>query len=96
MATGEGKLRTSLGELAIDGEFQGEVRVAVRPEEIVLGKGPLRGRVLGCEYDGQAWRCRLLVGDAEVAAFHEAALETGSEIALTPPASARVVLREEA
>ena len=95
-AAGEGKLHTSLGELSVDGAVEGEVRVAVRPEEILLGEGPLRGRVLGCEYDGMAWRCRLQVGDAEVAARHDVPLEAGSEIALTPPASSRAVLREEA
>lgn len=95
-SAGEGKLHTPLGELSVEGSVEGEVRIAVRPEEILLGDGPLRGRVLGCEYDGTAWRCRLQVGDAEVAARHDVPLEAGTEIALTPPVTSRAVLREEA
>ena len=90
-----GEIDTPLGALVVEGDARGTVRVAIRPDEISLGEGPVRGRVVACEFAGGPWRCRIDVGGTEVAALHDRYLETGAEVSLTPPAAPRRVLREE-
>jgi len=96
-ATGDGSIETILGRLSLAAPgAEGEVVVAVRPEEIELGSGPVMGRVVACEFAGGPWRCRVSVGEAEVAALSGRPLRAGDEVALTPPVTPRKPLREDA
>lgn len=89
-------VETVLGALPLQSRAEGAIRVAVRPEEIRVGEGPVRGKVVACEFAGEKWRCRISVDDrAELYALHDRALRPGEEVALTPPATARQVLRRE-
>ncbi|MHC4973394.1 MAG: ABC transporter ATP-binding protein [Planctomycetota bacterium] len=89
-------VETVLGQLPLASPANGAIRVAVRPDEIRVGEGPARGRVVACEFAGGAWRCRIVVGDhAELLALHDQPLRPGEEVALTPPATARQVLALE-
>ena len=90
----DGTVETALGALAISGAAAGNVRVAVRPDEISVGEGPVTARVIACEFAGGRWRCRLMVGETEVAALHDAPLRAGDEVAITPPATPRAALEE--
>jgi ABC-type sugar transport system ATPase subunit len=89
-------VRTALGPLPLALAASGKVRVAVRPDEVRVGAGPVHGRVLACEFAGGPWHCRIAVGGAEVLGLCDRALEPGSEVALTPPSTPRTVLREDA
>ncbi|MHC4932086.1 MAG: ABC transporter ATP-binding protein [Planctomycetota bacterium] len=96
-AAGDGSIETDLGRLHLaEPGGEGEVVVAVRPEEIELGRGPVTGRVVACEFAGGPWRCRVAVGETEVAAHSEHPLRAGDEVALTPPATPRTILKEDA
>jgi len=86
---------TALGDLVLSAGATGPVLVAVRPDEITVGAGPVQGRVVACEYAGGGWRCRIAVGDTEVAALHDAPLESGRDVSLTPPTTPRHVLSED-
>ncbi|MHC4956231.1 MAG: ABC transporter ATP-binding protein [Planctomycetota bacterium] len=94
-----GRVETDLGSLAIDGnanvQAEGQVLVALRPDEIRLGEGPVTGRVVGCEFAGGPWHCRIAVGDSVVTALHDRPIAIGEAIALTPPGSPRPVLEED-
>ncbi len=92
----DGTVDTVLGRLRLLAPARGRVRVAVRPDEVRLGAGPLRGTVIGCEFAGGPWRCRLRVGDEEVAALSREPLRAGDSVALAPPDAPRTVLREGA
>ncbi|MFQ5844489.1 MAG: ATP-binding cassette domain-containing protein, partial [Planctomycetota bacterium] len=74
----------------------GRAVVALRPEEITLGEGSVRGTVRDCEFAGGRWRCRLRVGEVELVALHDAHLEPGTEIGLRPAAEPRTALKETA
>ncbi|MHC4548123.1 MAG: ABC transporter ATP-binding protein [Planctomycetota bacterium] len=87
-------VETPLGRLALTRPAQGTIRVAVRPDEIRVGDGAVRGRVVACEFAGGPWRCRIAVGDAELYALHDRSLAPGEEVALTPPSTPRQVLEE--
>ena len=69
--------------------------VAVRPDEIVVGQGPVAGRVVACEFLGGSWRCRVTVGADEVAVLHDQPLTPGQDVQLSTPAGSRQVLRVE-
>jgi ABC-type sugar transport system ATPase subunit len=90
-------VETALGPLPLASPAHGAIRVAVRPDEIRIGEGPARGRVVACEFAGGRWRCRIAVGSeqTELLALHDSPLQPGEEVALTPPASAREVLSAE-
>jgi ABC-type Fe3+/spermidine/putrescine transport system ATPase subunit len=89
-------VETALGPLPLASPATGAIRVAVRPDEIRVGEGPARGKVVACEFAGGRWRCRIVVGDhAELLALHDQPLRPGEEVALTPPATARQVLALE-
>jgi len=90
----DGTVRTALGRLALAEPAQGPVRVAVRPEEIVLGEGAVEGRVVACEFAGDFWRCRIAVGETEIAALNPGPLAAGTKVRLAPPASPRRALGE--
>ncbi|MHC4223390.1 MAG: ABC transporter ATP-binding protein [Planctomycetota bacterium] len=96
-AARDGSIETVLGRLSLATPgTEGDVVVAVRPEEIELGSGPVTGKVVACEFAGGPWRCRVSVGETEVAAHSERPLRAGDEVALTPPVTPRRVLREDA
>ena len=99
-ATGGAEVDTDLGRLPLTESASGSVLVSLRPDEIRLGKirlggGSIRGTVVGCEYAGGPWHCRIAVGDSIVTALHEVALTVGEEVALTPPATPRALVRED-
>jgi hypothetical protein len=71
------------------------VRVAVRPDEVKLGAGSVKGTVVGCEFAGGPWRCRIRVGEEEVAAYSATPLKAGETVSLAPPDSPRTPLSEE-
>jgi len=71
------------------------VLLALRPDEIQLGEGPVSGTVIGCEFAGGPWHCRVAVGESVVTALHDRAIAVGETIALTPPASARPIVKED-
>jgi len=85
---------TALGPLALAEPASGEVLVSVRPDEISLGGGTVEGRVVACEFAGGAWRCRVAVGETEVAALHDRPLEAGATVRLRPPDAPRQPLEE--
>lgn len=89
----DGAVQTALGSLALEGDASGPVVVSVRPDEIAVGSGPVTGRVIACEFAGGRWRCRIAVGDTEVAALHDRALAAGDEVSLAPPTTPRRQLR---
>lgn len=95
-AAGDGTIETALGTLRLAQPLQGEHVVAVRPEEIRLGCGDVRGRVIACEFAGGSWRCRIRVGDAEVAALRETPIAAGEEVLLQPPDTPRATLEDDA
>jgi ABC-type Fe3+/spermidine/putrescine transport system ATPase subunit len=92
----DGTVETVLGRLKLSAPARGRVRVAVRPDEVRLGAGPIRGTVVGCEFAGGPWRCRLRVGEEEVAALSAEPLKTGATVSLAAPDTPRTALREDA
>ena len=90
-------VETALGRLPLASQARGAIRVAVRPDEIRVGEGPVRGKVVACEFAGGRWRCRIALGSeqAELYALHDRPLRPGKEVALTPPVTARQVLAME-
>ncbi len=91
-----GSVVTALGTFPLDGEREGPVRVALRPDEVQLASDGIAGLVVACEFAGGPWRCRVAVGDEEVAALAERAWEPGSPVRLRPPATPRTPLTEDA
>jgi len=92
----DGTVETALGRLKLKEPATGRVRVSVRPDEVRLGAGTVQGTVVGCEFAGGPWRCRLRVGEEEVAALSAEPLRTGEAVLLTPPDTPRMALREDA
>ncbi len=92
----DGTVETALGRLKLAGAARGRVRIAVRPDEVRLGRGPVRGTVVGCEFAGGPWRCRIRVGEEEVVALSSEPLRTGDSVDLSPPDTPRTALREDA
>jgi len=92
-----GVAETPLGRVSFTGASPegGTVLLPFRPEEMTMGEGPVVASVVACEFAGGPWRCRLRAGDAEIAAFSREHLPAGSEVRLRPPATPRIVLREE-
>jgi len=88
-------VETALGRLALKSPAHGAIRVAVRPDEILLGKGPAKGKVIACEFAAGRWLCRIAVGEDQLYALHDQPLRPGEEVALTPPATPRQVLAME-
>ncbi|MHC4940468.1 MAG: ABC transporter ATP-binding protein [Planctomycetota bacterium] len=86
---------SALGPVPLRSSAEGAVLVAVRPDEVTVGKGALTGTVVGCEFAGGPWQLRVAIGETVVAANHETAIPLGEEVALTPPASARAVVKED-
>ena len=93
----DGMAETVLGRLALTEAVDAgrTVQVAVRPDEIVVGQGPISGRVVACEFLGGSWRCRVTVGPDEVAVLHDQPLAPGQDVQLSTPAGSRQVLRVE-
>jgi len=91
----DGSVATALGTLALDGGREGPVRIAVRPDEVQLASDGIAGVVVACEFAGGPWRCRVAVGDEEVAALSDCAREPGSRVGLRPPATPRTPLLED-
>ena len=93
----DGLAETVLGRLALAESVEAgrTVHVAVRPDEIVVGQGPVAGRVVACEFLGGSWRCRVTVGADEVAVLHDQPLTPGQDVQLSTPAGSRQVLRVE-
>jgi ABC-type sugar transport system ATPase subunit len=91
----DGGVETPLGRLAIEGDARGDVVVAVRPDEVVLGEGDVPGTVVACEFAGGPWRCRVRVGPAEVYALSDRARHAGDQVLLAPPAAARRALEDD-
>ena len=94
----DGLLETVVGRLPLEsGPGVGErALVALRPEEITLGSGDVRGTVAACEFAGGAWRCRVHVGETELVALHASYIEPGTETMLQPSSTLRRALREDA
>lgn len=94
----DGVAETALGRLLVPaGSAVGaRLLLPVRPEELRIGSGDVRARVVACEFAGGPWRCRLRAGDLEIAALSEGPLATGSEVRLAPPESPRIPVTEEA
>ncbi|MGQ0613034.1 MAG: ABC transporter ATP-binding protein [Planctomycetaceae bacterium] len=94
----DGRLATPLGPLALEepSPAGSPLLVAIRPEEIALDGGGVPGRVLGCEFAGGRWRCRIAVGDAEVFAHNDARLAPGEAVGVRPPRTPRRALEEDA
>jgi iron(III) transport system ATP-binding protein len=92
----DGTVETALGVLRLREPARGRVRVSVRPDEVRIGAGPVRGTVIACEFAGGPWRCRVRVGDEEVAALSDAPLRAGDAVSLAGPDSPRTALREDA
>jgi len=90
----DGTVDTALGRLPLAEPAEGPMRVAVRPDEITLGEGEVKGRVVACEFAGESWRCRIAVGATEVAALNSDQLATGAEVRLLPPSAPRRQLGE--
>lgn len=95
-ARGDGTVETALGVLRLREPARGRVRVSVRPDEVRIGAGPVRGTVVACEFAGGPWRCRVRVGDEEVAALSDAPLRAGDAVSLAGPETPRSALREDA
>jgi len=91
----DGYAQTDLGALMVNDGAEGAVLLALRPDEIRLGDGPVRGTVVGCEFAGGPWHCRVAIGNSVVTARHDHALAMGTSIALTPPATARPIVKED-
>jgi ABC-type sugar transport system ATPase subunit len=94
-ATGAGEVKTALGVLPLTGTDEGDVLVAVRPDEIRLGEGHTEGEVIACEFAGGPWRCRVRVGEVEVATQSREPLPAGGRVLLQPPSTARSTLKED-
>lgn len=93
----EGHVITSVGPLPLATPGSGpEAIVAVRPDEVTLGSGRARGRVIACEFAGGPWRCRIAVGGDEVAALHAHPLRAGEEVVLEVAPVPRPALKEDA
>jgi len=90
-----GQAETDLGSLPIDIGASGSVLIALRPDEIRVGSGPIQGTVIGCEFAGGPWHCRIAIGDSIVTALHDHALDVGSPVALTPPDSKRPIVIDD-
>jgi len=88
-------VETALGTLPLLEPATGDVTVAVRPDEIELGRGPISGHVIACEFAGGPWHCRVAVGDTIVAALSDQPLQTGAAVSLTAPDTPRVPLTED-
>jgi ABC-type Fe3+/spermidine/putrescine transport system ATPase subunit len=95
-AAGDGTIETALGSLRLERPLHGERVVAVRPDEIRIGSGSVRGRVIACEFAGGSWRCRIRVGDTEVAALCDTPIAAGEEVSLEPPETPRAILEDDA
>jgi len=90
-----GTAQTDLGALSVDEGASGPVLLALRPDEIRLGEGRIEGTVVGCEFAGGPWHCRIAIGDSVVTALHDRALAVGTPIALTPPDTTRPIVKED-
>ncbi|MDH3592302.1 MAG: ATP-binding cassette domain-containing protein, partial [Planctomycetota bacterium] len=93
-ATGD-HAETVLGDVALAEPAEGDILVAVRPDEMRVGEHGVAGSVLACEFAGGPWRCRVAVGDQEIHVLHDAPLEAGTAITLRPPAAPRTPLKED-
>jgi ABC-type Fe3+/spermidine/putrescine transport system ATPase subunit len=92
----DGTVETVLGRLRLSAPARGRIRVAVRPDEVRLGAGPVRGTIVACEFAGGPWRCRVRVGEEEVAAYSDRPFRAGEEVSLAPPDAPRAPLGEDA
>jgi ABC-type Fe3+/spermidine/putrescine transport system ATPase subunit len=92
----DGTVITAIGPLRLAAPARGRVLVAVRPDEVRLGSGGVAGTVVGCEFAGGPWRCRVRVGDSEVAVLSNQPRRAGDPVEIAPPQTARAPLREDA
>ncbi|HEX5136822.1 MAG TPA: ABC transporter ATP-binding protein [Planctomycetota bacterium] len=95
-ARADGTVETALGTLRLRQPASGRVHVSVRPDEVRIGAGPVRGTVIACEFAGGRWRCRVQVGEEEVAALSDEPLHAGAAVSLAGPDTPRAALREDA
>ena len=86
---------TEIGSLALRRETQGAVLVALRPDEVLVGRGPLTGTVVGCEFAGGPWHLRVAVGDTILVARHDFPIALGESVALTISDTPRAVVEED-
>ena len=96
-AVRDGAIQTALGSLPIANTELAEAAealVAIRPDEVALGDGPVSGTVLACEFAGGPWLCRIQVGEQQVSAVSDVFHKAGTEIRLAPPRTQRVALEE--
>jgi ABC-type Fe3+/spermidine/putrescine transport system ATPase subunit len=95
--TAEGCLLTALGPMPLAEPAPEGIRllVALRPDEIRVGAGPVEGEVVACEFAGGPWRVRIAVGEAEVAALHDRRLAHGARVRIAPPSAPRRAFPEE-
>jgi ABC-type sugar transport system ATPase subunit len=94
VASGE-SAESVMGRLSLRSQAEGSILVAVRPDEFEVGRGALTGTVVGCEFAGGPWHLRVALGETVVVASHESAVSLGESVALTPPATARAVVKED-
>jgi len=86
---------TDLGEIALRGDAEGPVLVAVPPERVTIGDGSLQGAVVGCEFAGGPWHVRVRIGDTVVTALHDRALEAGETVSLALSDAPSAVVKED-
>jgi putrescine transport system ATP-binding protein len=94
-ARGDGTVLTAIGPLKLSEPARGRVLVAVRPDEVRLGAHGVEASVVGCEFAGGPWRCRLKVGEEEVSALSDRPLRTGDRALVAPPDAPRAPLAED-
>jgi iron(III) transport system ATP-binding protein len=95
-ARGDGTVETALGVMRLREPARGQVRVSVRPDEVRIGATGRSGVVVACEFAGGPWRCRVRVGDEEVAALSHEPRRAGEAVSLAGPETPRSALREDA
>ena len=68
----------------LSGEFLGiKGRIGIRPEDVVIGEGELRGRVSEVEFWGDRYLVYLEINGSEMRAFHGSRLRVGEQVRFT-------------
>lgn len=96
MASG-GRAETSFGTFAVPAELEGDVLLAVRPEEVrISGEGDFEGRVVGSTYRGDRWLTEVAAADRELLSYTLEAMTPGEEVRVRFELPPVVVLDDEA
>lgn len=79
--TSDGRWRTPLGDFAIKGRSTGRLRGSLRPDQVVLGPGPLHGTIVRTRWETAGWLHGIECNGVVVHAFSFDKCPEGSAVA---------------